>query len=222
MKPYFTLLFIILLSGRVLGQDSVVVKYPQSYKAVKGGVHLVSTLIPMAYGAYERRKEHLSWQASAGFVLPRSYMVDDSLKGTAYGYMARIQGRRYHFQRPSQAHNFYVGAELFYHYYKMPIVGWFTDSATGTLHYEDRYVANKHSFGAAGTLGVQRRFLQRFIADLSVGAGFKVMQTTQRGRSNITDVYDANDITLQGLESELGTKFIIAMPVQLSLGYYFR
>lgn len=195
----------------------------EPYNTIKVGVTTISVLIPVLEFGFERRREKMSWQAGAGVVIPKSYVIDDSIRGTALGYSVKIDGRIY---RQDPAHSsVFLWAGLFYNWFKYPHTGYFSDTQT-LIQYnpetEDEYLMQKHTLGCILGFGWQKYIAKRFNIELSFGMGPKVMFTKQRGREDPLDHYYTIEPNIHAIESGLGTKWSLAMQAHFAVGYTIK
>lgn len=209
------------LTTVVRAADTVRTARPnEPYNAVKLGATTVSVLIPMVQLAYEHRWSKYSWLAGTGFVLPKRYNIDNKLRGTATGFILRLEGRR-HNHTPDHS-GVYFGLGLFYNWFKYPHVEYFGDSLDWAISHrgeKDEYLLIKSTVGCVLQFGGHHYIGKRFDIDMSLAIGPKVMFTRQRGRTDPSEYAYFIHPNIHVIESRLGTQWSVAMQVQVSVGY---
>lgn len=194
----------------------------QPYNAVKLGITTVSVLIPTVQLGFEHRWNKLSWIAGTGFVVPKSYHIDNTIKGTALGYSFRVEGR-VHNHNPAHS-GVYMGASIFYNWFQYPHVESFGDSLDWATKYEgerDEYLLIKTTIGGVVQVGGHHYIGKHFDIDMSFGLGPKLMFTKQRGRTDPTEYAYFRHPNIHVIESQLGTLWALALQGQVSVGYIF-
>ncbi|MCB0699755.1 MAG: hypothetical protein H6551_08905 [Chitinophagales bacterium] len=194
----------------------------ESYNAIKLGATTVSVMIPMVQVGFEHRWNRYSWQTTIGSIIPKPYIVDDSIRGTTSGFSLRLDGRL-HNHNPSHS-GLFIGVGLFYTWFKHPHAGRFADSQTALSDPRsdwDTYLLNKSTLGLVVQLGGHHYIGKHLDVELSVGVGPKVMFTSQIGRNDPNSEYASRHSNIHDIESQLGTVWAAAIQGQVSVGYIF-
>lgn len=220
MKQVY-LFFLLVLTTTSNAQDIARQKYHAMYKALKLGIAPPMANKSVIQLDIEKRMDKYGLQVAVGLCPPFQYRIDDTIKGTGYGYSIRLEGRKYKKLASHPAGSPYMAAELFYSHYSLPAHGYFEDTA-GVNEYLDYYLMRKQMFGIAGKFGLQVRFLRHFLFDMNAGLGLQLINASQRGRTNENDRYAAVDLTVGGVESRLGTRVAATFPFHVCIGYYFK
>ncbi len=220
MKLIYLLLLSTVFCASANATDTVRTARPnEPYNAVKLGATTVSVLIPVVQLGYEHRWNKYSWLAGTGFVLPKCYNIDNTIRGTATGFTLRFDGRLHNYT-PDHS-GVYFGLGLFYNWFKYPHVEYFGDSLDWELYTEekDEYLLIKSTIGCALQFGGHHYICKRFDIDMSIGIGPKVMFTSQRGRTNPSEYAYFRHPNIHVIESRLGTEWAVALQAQVSVGY---
>lgn len=221
MKRIYLLLLFIIVIDNVMASDTMHTARPNTpYYAIKIGATTASVLIPMATLSIEHRWKKFSWLAGTGFVVPKRYNIDNSIKGTALGYTFRLEGRR-HNHTPDHSGVFF-GLGLFYTSFKYPHVGYFSDTQRSYLYeksIEDEYLLVKNTIGCVLQFGGHHYIGKRIDVEMLFGVGPKLMFTSQRGRTDPNQHYYTHHPNIHAMESQLGTVWSAALQAQVSVGY---
>lgn len=221
MKPIFILLLSISAIYKVKAQDTIrTARSDQPYNAVKLGFTTVSAFIPMVQLGVEHRWQKYSCLAGAGFVIPRRYNIDNTIKGIAQGYSLRVEGRCHNYT-PSHS-GLYLGAALFFTWFKYPRTGDFTDTSSGTPYNfieNDNYLLRKTIIGGIVKFGGHHYIGKHLDIDMSIGAGPKWVVTTQQGRTYPDSYEYIRHPDIYKIEGEVGTRVIPAIQAQISIAY---
>ena len=221
MKLIYLLLLSTIVTCSAQAEDTVRTARPnEPYNAVKLGATTVSVLIPMVTMGFEHRWKNYSWLAGTGFVLPKRYNIDNTLRGTATGFTVRLDGRLHNHTPDHSGVNYGVG--LFYTWFKHPHTGHFADSQTTMFDpraEEDTYLLKKSTIGLVLQFGGHHYIGKHFDIEMSIGIGPKVMFTSQSGRTNPNSVYATIEPNIHDTESKLGTLWAVAIQGQISVGY---
>lgn len=223
MKLIYLLLLSAIFCTSASATDTVRKARPnEPYNAIKLGATTVSVLIPMVQLGYEHRWNKYSWLAGTGFVLPRRYNIDNTLRGIATGFTLRFDGRLHNYT-PDHS-GVYFGLGLFYNWFKYPHVEYFGDSLDWATRYagkKDEYLLIKSTVGCVLQFGGHHYIGKRFDIDMSIGLGPKVMFTKQRGRTDPSEYVWSRHPNIHMIESRLGTEWAVALQAQVSVGYIF-
>ncbi len=229
MKPYLTILVIIMLPILLLAQDSTADM--QTYNTVKLAMgpspegYYPFTFLP----AIEKRSGNIGIQLQTGMMIPRYYALQDTLnsqliKGYAQWYTIRAEIRKYKTLRNNfipGKREVYIGVELFANYYQTPRFDEYYSQEHDEV-YEDAFVLTKKMIGAGIVFGKQRFIGKHVIVGLHTGLGIKLKYTS--ARHNRYD--DGRTTYIHGMfiaaADKPGFNMALAMPINFSVGYVFR
>lgn len=224
MKHAYLLSLLVIFSLSVRAGDTTRATYKnEPYDALKLGATTISTFLPTVQVGFEHRWQKFSWLAAAGFIIPKRYSIDDTINGTALGYLVRIEGRLH---RHTPAHSgVYLGVSLFYDWFKYPYSGSFEAPPNPNgidSSYEDNYLLLKHTIGCVVSFGGHHYIGKHLDVDMSIGMGPKVMFTSQRGCAAPGNRFKSPEPNIYDMEGNLGTTWSIAIQGQVSVAYKLK
>lgn len=221
MKVFYLLSLFLAISIKIFAVDTIKTARPNiPFNEIKLGFTTASVLIPEVRVTYEHRWKKFSWDAGIGTVVPKQYIIDDTIKGVGNGYSCFFDFRL-HNHNPSRS-GVFVGIGMFYRWFKYPHTGLFADSQVTQFHpsvEEDRYLLKKTTVGVVLQFGGHHYIGKRLDVEMSIGIGPKLMFTDQDGRTNPNSVYANIEPNVHAVESELGTTWSAAIQPQISIGY---
>lgn len=225
MKHVYLLSLLVMLSLSVRAGDTTRTGYTnEPYNALKIGATTISIfMLPTMQVGFEHRWQKFSWQATAGFIIPKHYSIDDTISGTALGYLLRVEGR---IHKHTPAHSgVYLGVSLFYDWFKYPYEGWL-DASPGSQgfdsSYHDDYLLLKHTVGCVVSFGGHHYIGKHLDIEMSAGLGPKVMFTSQQGCAAPDKRFISKEPNFYDIEGLLGTTWSIAIQGQLSVAYKLK
>lgn len=228
MKPYLTILVIIMLPIFLRAQDSLIHNSPHTVIRLSMGPS-PEGYYPFTFSpSVERRKNNIGILLQTGMMIPRYYRLQDTLsnqliKGYAQWYTIRAEIRKYKTLRNNfipGKREVYIGVELFANFYRTPRFDEYY-SQDNEWVYEDAFVLTKKMIGAGIVFGKQRFIGKHIVVGLHTGLGIKLKYTS--ARHNRYD--DAITTYIHGMfmtaADRVGFSAALAMPVNFSVGYCF-
>lgn len=198
-----------------------------NYWAVKW-VHtsIITPVAPHFRFAVEKRWNDHGINAQAGYSIPVSYVIDNTMKGYTKGYAARLEWRHYGIIRPvSESFQVFIGPEVFYFNKQNKGEGMYTPrdehrNITGD-DYKDEYMYNRTTWGVVGKFGLQYNISSKLFIEVSLGAGPKVVNNTQQFRDNLSHNEEGYPDFTKPETDYTFTRISVAFPVLGAIGYKF-